>query len=584
MQSNFINIVNRYDDSNFKNQLDTLSSFVTDNEWLNMLKYDIALNPDLAEELTNIINYIDVHNFRSEDYKNLIEKLRKKCVDLIEDAKLCDDTILKWYKFRHAYAYYGFIETITEGSVITQHILDNFKKKYKDNYLEVLKKIDNYVPSTLTNFKSSTDNDIDLNDEDIKIYLTMKYYQDDQHIFHEEKLISLHQEARKNFEKIIRKDYPHLNKVNGKSLLMLYILDNVPIININMLSRFIMIGEDKNLSNIIGGKNIGLSKLNTYGCLIPETYAIPVTSLKNRLYEKELYDLKNQKYAVRSSATVEDNENNSFAGLFTSILASSKEDLKDNIKIVYDSLYNPRVNKYVEYFNTDKPFMSVVLQKYKEPTISGVWIGNDINDGYLEWIYGNGEKLVSGHVKPNSEKYPNNSEESLKIDEKKVGEYFIDFQRKINQSADLEWCILDDKLVWLQYRPVTKKIECQSENIDDTDTYVGVAASSGLVVGKPIYLSDPEDVNDFIDGCILLTDFTDPDWVPIILKSSAIVTAEGGFLSHTAIISRELGIPCVTGVGYDVLDELKNENQIQVNGDNGSVKKYTLNNVVSHKL
>lgn len=567
----FISIEKYKDIDKFKKELQKLEEFITDNEWLTMLKYDIALNPDLSDEISKIIDYINVDTFTAEDYNDLILKLKDECIKLKNDADSCDDKIEKWYKYRHAYAYYGMIEVITEGSIITEKILDEFKRKYGINYLDELKKIDNYKPSSLTNFNTQNENNIDLNDEIIKIYLLMKYYQDEEHVFHERDLIKDHRNARQSFEEIVRKNYPHLEKVSGKSLLMLVILDNVPLIDINILSRFILVNENKNLANIIGGKGLGLSILNTYGLNVPETYLISVTSLKESLYKDEIEKVKNQNYAIRSSATVEDNENNSFAGLFISKLNVPKNEIYENVECVRDSINNERVNSYVEHFNTDNPYMSVVVQKFKEPILSGVWIGNNIDSGYLEWVNGNGEKLVSGHVKPTSEKWPNNDNNNLNVDGKNVGESCLELQQKLNSSADLEWCILDDKLVWLQYRPVTKKIEYKEENTTE-DSFIGVAASSGTVIGKPIYLEESEEEHIFEDGSILLTDYTDPDWVPIILRSSGIITAEGGFLSHTAIISRELGIPCVTGLGYDAIEKLKDEEQIEVNGNNGSVK------------
>ena len=575
MSSSFINIEKYKNIDKFKKELQKLEEFVTDNEWLTMLKYDIALNPNLSDEISKIIDYINVDTFTAEDYNDLILKLKDECIKLKNDADSCDDKIEKWYKYRHAYAYYGMIEVITEGSIITEKILSEFKKKYGINYLDELKKIDNYKPSSLTNFNTQNENNIDLNDEIIKIYLLMKYYQDEEHVFHERDLIKDHRNARQSFEEIVRKNYPHLEKVSGKSLLMLVILDNIPLIDINILSRFILVNENKNLANIIGGKGLGLSILNTYGLNVPETYLISVTSLKEGLYKDEIEKLKNQNYAIRSSATVEDNENNSFAGLFISKLNVPKNEIYENVEYVRDSINNERVNSYVEHFNTDNPYMSVVVQKFKEPILSGVWIGNNIDSGYLEWVNGNGEKLVSGHVKPTSEKWPNNDNNNLNVDGKNVGESCLELQQKLNSSVDLEWCILDDKLVWLQYRPVTKKIEYKEESTAE-NSFIGVAASSGTVIGKPIYLEEPDEVDTFEDGSILLTDYTDPDWVPIILRSSGIITAEGGFLSHTAIISRELGIPCVTGLGYDAIEKLKNEEQIEVNGNNGSVKKYTL--------
>lgn len=455
--SNFISIEKYKDIDKFKKELQKLEEFVTDNEWLTMLKYDIALNPDLSDEISKIIDYINVDTFTAEDYNDLILKLKDECIKLKNDADSCDDKIEKWYKYRHAYAYYGMIEVITEGSIITEKILDEFKRKYGDNYLDELKKIDNYKPSSLTNFNTQNENNIDLNDEIIKIYLLMKYYQDEEHVFHERDLIKDHRNARQSFEEIVRKNYLHLEKVSGKSLLMLTILDNIPLIDINILSRFILVNENKNLANIIGGKGLGLSILNTYGLNVPETYLISVTSLKEGLYKDEIEKLKNQNYAIRSSATVEDNENNSFAGLFISKLNVPKNEIYENVECVRDSINNERVNSYVEHFNTDNPYMSVVVQKFKEPILSGVWIGNNIDSGYLEWVNGNGEKLVSGHVKPTSEKWPNNDNNNLNVDGKNVGESCLELQQKLNSSADLEWCILDDKLIWLQYRPVTKK-------------------------------------------------------------------------------------------------------------------------------
>ena len=67
---------------------------------------------------------------------------------------------------------------------------------------------------------------------------------------------------------------------------------------------------------------------------------------------------------------------------------------------------------------------------------------------------------------------------------------------------------------------------------------------------------------------------TDPDWLPHLMNSKGAVTAYGGFLCHTAIVCRELGIPCVTGVGEDVLTALNQEDSqyIEVNGNSGNIK------------
>ena len=66
--------------------------------------------------------------------------------------------------------------------------------------------------------------------------------------------------------------------------------------------------------------------------------------------------------------------------------------------------------------------------------------------------------------------------------------------------------------------------------------------------------------------------YTDPEWMNILSHSSGIVTAVGGFLCHAAIIARELGIPCVIGIGGDAMKKIWNEKELTVDGSNGLVK------------
>ena len=160
--------------STFKESIKTLENFITDREWLSMLKIDIALNPVLEKELVNLINQIDYNNIKVDDFNDLIMKLRDKFYYYKEIAfkEKDKDIISKWYKYRHAYAYYGFIEVITEGSIINDKLLDRLKAKYGNSYLNILKQIDKENPSLLTGFKKKNFN-IEL-DDDTKLYLTMK--------------------------------------------------------------------------------------------------------------------------------------------------------------------------------------------------------------------------------------------------------------------------------------------------------------------------------------------------------------------------------------------------------------------------
>ncbi len=72
-------------------------------------------------------------------------------------------------------------------------------------------------------------------------------------------------------------------------------------------------------------------------------------------------------------------------------------------------------------------------------------------------------------------------------------------------------------------------------------------------------------------GDILITETTSPEWTPACAKAGAIVTAQGGLMSHAAIVSRELGIPCIVGV-RDVLKIINDGDIVEVDADNGAVR------------
>ena len=72
---------------------------------------------------------------------------------------------------------------------------------------------------------------------------------------------------------------------------------------------------------------------------------------------------------------------------------------------------------------------------------------------------------------------------------------------------------------------------------------------SKIATGRARIILDVKGIHDFKKGEVLVTDMTDPDWEPIMKIASAIVTDKGGRTSHAAIVSRELGIPCVVGSG-----------------------------------
>jgi pyruvate,water dikinase len=76
-----------------------------------------------------------------------------------------------------------------------------------------------------------------------------------------------------------------------------------------------------------------------------------------------------------------------------------------------------------------------------------------------------------------------------------------------------------------------------------------LAIGQAIAAGKACVLHGPDEIDDFQDDAVLVTEMTDPDWVPIMKRAAAIVTDHGGRTSHAAIVSRELGLPAVVGTG-----------------------------------
>ncbi len=121
---------------------------------------------------------------------------------------------------------------------------------------------------------------------------------------------------------------------------------------------------------------------------------------------------------------------------------------------------------------------------------------------------------------------------------------------------DIEWAKdgNDGKLYIVQARPETVQSQKDFSTIitytregDAPLVVKGASVGSYIVSGKARVILDAKDMHLFQDGEILVTDMTDPDWEPIMKRAGAIVTDKGGRTSHAAIVSRELGIPCIVG-------------------------------------
>jgi pyruvate,water dikinase len=133
-----------------------------------------------------------------------------------------------------------------------------------------------------------------------------------------------------------------------------------------------------------------------------------------------------------------------------------------------------------------------------------------------------------------------------------------DIERHYECPMDIEWAKDGETgdLFIVQARPETVQSRLEA---GDIKTYTltkkgkmlakGLAIGDAAVTGQVSVIKDVKDIGSFVDGSVLVTDTTDPDWVPIMKRAAAIVTDYGGRTSHAAIVSRELGLPAIVGTG-----------------------------------
>jgi pyruvate,water dikinase len=322
-------------------------------------------------------------------------------------------------------------------------------------------------------------------------------------------------------------------------------------------------------------------------------------------------NLKDVFVAVRSSATAEDLPGASFAGQQETYLnVKGAGELIDKVVKCWSSLFTPRAIFYrtEQGFAHDKVFISVGVQKMVNSRAAGVMftlnpVTGDPDEIVIEGNYGLGETVVSGAVNPddfvvdkktlkikerrisrktvkyirdpktgetvhldvpeNEQKQPCvNEEEILKLSElaKRIEQHY-------ENAQDIEWAIEADlsfpKNVFIvQSRPETvwsgkpmekvTQIEEKKRTREREELKVvvkGQAAGKrgyGFGVAKVVFTPDEASKN-MHKGDVLVTDMTNPDFVPFMKIASAIVTDKGGVTSHAAIVSRELSIPCVVG-------------------------------------
>jgi pyruvate,water dikinase len=102
------------------------------------------------------------------------------------------------------------------------------------------------------------------------------------------------------------------------------------------------------------------------------------------------------------------------------------------------------------------------------------------------------------------------------------------------------------------------------------NTLRGVAASPGRATGPARVITDPEQLHEIEDGDILVCRITAPSWAPVFSRLGAAVSDVGGIMAHTAIVSREYGLPAVVGTGF-ATTTIRTGQLIEVDGNRGTV-------------
>jgi len=353
-----------------------------------------------------------------------------------------------------------------------------------------------------------------------------------------------------------------------------------------------------------------------------KTSTIPEAVSKDiiRFYKKLSGPFKSALVAVRSSATAEDLPNASFAGQQATFLNIKGEaNLINYTRECWASLFTGRAIFYREQnkISHDKVKISVIVQKMIQSEVSGVMfsqdpITNEKDRIIIEAIWGLGELIVQGTVVPDhyvvqketfdilskqiadqsvqlikvkgttvETAVPENKKHLVKISDRdiiavaKLGDRL---QKHYYFPQDVEWAKEKGKIYLVQTRPITT-IKKQEEILkSDKGEYIiaqapiltGSGASPGIGTGPVRIAKTPKEIGKVKIGDVLVSVMTSPDFVPAMKKAAAIVTDEGGQTSHAAIVSRELGIPCVVGT-KKATSLLKDDQIVTVEGKKGFV-------------
>lgn len=329
--------------------------------------------------------------------------------------------------------------------------------------------------------------------------------------------------------------------------------------------------------------------------------------------------------AVRSSATAEDVPSASFAGMQLTLLnVKGYKSLLEAVKKCWASLFTARATFYraQKGFKHEKVLIAIPVQKQLgampvEAYLKGYYkagVGFTLHPStgerdkiVVEAAWGQGESVVSGAITPDTyvidkktgeviEKHKGTKEElrmatpaggikKIETPDKLRNRFCLSkgelrqlwrlglkLEKHYKFPQDFEWASDHGKVYLVQSRPVTVFYEKkEGEAIVKRKPVVkGLPASPGVAIGEVRIVLTPKELSKVRPGNILVTKMTNPDFTPAMRIAAGILTDEGGITSHAAIVSRELGIPCVVG-SERATKVLKDGELITLDGKSGLV-------------
>lgn len=325
--------------------------------------------------------------------------------------------------------------------------------------------------------------------------------------------------------------------------------------------------KDENIAlalKTIGKDPIGLEAMSKAAIAKLSTHPVPESLVK----ELKGRDWKGS-YAVRSSAIGEDGDEASFAGQHDSFLnVKTFNGVVEAIRNVWLSAFEPRALYYrcVNDKITEPLRQGVVVQNMVAAEMAGVAFSVDTRTGsrrhgFIEYVKGLGDKLVSGEVTPEHYSFLKEALEEPNDVVSTVAAAITELEHVFGWPADVEWA-WDGKLQLLQIRPLTAIPDELSTTQIDSMELSHVEYGAPITIGQALARGQAT-VRGFIsreqarlmlkeknprwkmEQRVLLVSFTTPRDMEVLEKVAGVVVSKGGVTSHAAIVCRELAKPCM---------------------------------------